>query len=903
MKLRINLALNLLVSLRIATAQTNPANTTEPLVCTPTDCLQGHNSLAAGIVVTTPFNSSTEQITLLPGTYTSNTFSSSSALLANTSFSNASFSPFSKQSTVSSSSPGFTTSGSLTSSSTFSVSVLPGLTAYSAPYYEGTPILHPPTNSSNSTSSSNSTQFSSLLLTSPSDSSPLYAVVSVGSQKLVVWESIPDLGALGVSFSTSGNLVELVNNGCTGGCSNTGGTCSTNGTCMCQSGWTGSSCSECLPGHFGPECQNCPVGCKECDDGLTGTGICLDSIASNSLILPSSCNCINGICEGNSTSSNCECNAGWTKASNGTQCAACSPGYYLASSGDCLACDPSCSECSSPSGTCQTCQSGLQPLSSSSTACTTATTALSNGTFITCPSRTFFSSSSNDCVSCNSMCETCYKEGSDGCLECREPNVLLEGVCVAMDEKTGVCDGRSSRLTNGAKGAAGWVYDNQKKVCDALPAQCSKGGISSFSTSSTREDLTCSSCVPGSFLVDGDCSDECPVGTTASKDGTTCEACDSTCSTCAPSLTSYCTSCDSSHLLLNGTCISSSTCPTGYFLSPSYTSPLFVSTSNSTTSACLPCHPDCETCSSTDPTVCLTCPSSSSRPVLNAQGKCVGACSRDEYWDSGKQKCIDCSSDCETCYGSGKDECLSCRGNSLRVKGGKCVERDDCTVVEGFGVCLKELVTVEARAQTEEKEEGKRKLPWWLILVIVLVVLLAIGGGVWWFRKREQKRRREHTKKFANDLGKNEVDKKLAALPYSVAYPPLPRSYSSSSPPSPLVLDKSPRSDLPLATQEVPLTPRFVLEDPSSPISPSPSSSFGSASHRPPHRQQASLNAPQPNRWSASSYGSKTSNAKSPKPLKPEETGGSFYSQRTFTTAAGNTLVVSSKNPFFRKAS
>jgi len=131
-----------------------------------------------------------------------------------------------------------------------------------------------------------------------------------------------------------------------------------------------------------------------------------------------------------------------------------------------LACDPSCAECSSPSGTCQTCQTGLQPLSSSSTACTTATTALSNGTFITCPDRTFFSSSTNDCVSCNSMCESCYKEGSDGCLECRSPNVLLEGVCVAIDSKTGVCDGRSSKLTNGVNGAAGWVYDNQKKICD-----------------------------------------------------------------------------------------------------------------------------------------------------------------------------------------------------------------------------------------------------------------------------------------------------------------------------------------------------------------------------------------------------------------------------------------------------
>ncbi|GAA5877543.1 hypothetical protein JCM16303_003371 [Sporobolomyces ruberrimus] len=877
-------------------AQTNQANTTEPLVCTPTECLQGHNSLAAGIVVTVPFNTSTEQVTLLPGTYTSSTFSSS--LLSNTSFSNtttAPFSPFSKQSTITPLSPGFTSTGSLTSSSTYSVSLLPGLTSYASPYYEGTPTYFPPTNSSSSYSSTTSAaQLSSLLLSS-SSTNPLYAVLSIGSTqpRVIVYESIPDIGSLGISGQSQANLIELVNGGCAGGCSSTGGFCASNGTCVCEQGWTGTTCSDCLPQHFGTQCQPCPEGCTDCDDGLTGTGLCLDPVASN-LTLPSACNCMSGVCQGNSTSSNCACNAGWTRASNGTQCAACSPGYYMSSSGDCLACDPSCASCSSPSELCQTCQPSLQPLSSSSTSCTTATTALSNGTFITCPSRTFFSSSSNDCVSCNSMCETCYKEGSDGCLECREPNVLLEGVCVAMDTKTGVCDGRNSKLTSGSN--AGWVYDNEKKVCDALPSKCSKGGISSFSSGSTRNQLTCSACLPGTFLVNGQCIDECPEGTTVSSDGTSCQNCDSTCASCRPSLPSYCTSCSaSSHLLLNGTCISSSSCPTGYFSSPS--SPI----SNSTT--CLSCHPDCETCSPTDPTTCLTCPIS--QPVLNDKGKCVENCQRGEYFDRGKGKCVACSGDCQTCYGGGKDECLSCGRDDLEVRGGKCVETDDCTVIEGFGVCLKELVTVEARSQAaqEKTEEGNRKLPWWLILIIILVVLLLVGGGIWWFRKREQKRRREHTAKFAQDLGNKEVDKKLAALPYSVAYPPVPRSYASP-PPTPHNLARSPNSDTPLATQEVPLTPRFILEDPSSPISPSPSSAFGSASHRPPHRQQASLHAPNTNRWSASSYGSKTSKIQPPQTtMQANDTGGSFYSQRSFTTAAGNTLVVNSKNPFLRKAS
>lgn len=68
------------------------------------------------------------------------------------------------------------------------------------------------------------------------------------------------------------------------------------------------------------------------------------------------------------------------------------------------------------------------------------------------------------------MCESCYGEGSEKCLECRLPNVLLEGKCVAMDSKTGVCDGRSSQLTKGTN--AGWVYDNEKKVCDGTFFLC-----------------------------------------------------------------------------------------------------------------------------------------------------------------------------------------------------------------------------------------------------------------------------------------------------------------------------------------------------------------------------------------------------------------------------------------------
>ncbi|GAA6029458.1 hypothetical protein JCM8097_003689 [Rhodosporidiobolus ruineniae] len=885
-----------LSSFAASNTSTASNSTLLPAVCTPDQCLVGANSLTAGVVVSSPINGSTQRVSLLPGTYSS---SSAAFTSSNSTTSSLASSVFSKSSTAFVSN-GFSASGSLSSaSSSYSVSLLDGLTAYTSALYQGTTsYIALPTNytSSNSSSSSSSNAsasahpsgISSLLLPA---SSSAYAVLTLGSSstRLVVWDSLPDVGEIKGGAGSGGvTVVDVQGTGCASPCAS-GGVCTASGKCACGTGWTGDTCNACATGFFGKSCEACPAGCKDCDDGLTGTGLCLDVVATN-VTLPSTCNCINGECASNSTTATCSCNAGWAKAANGTQCAACADGYYMTSGGDCLACDPSCATCSSPSGTCLTCQSGLQPSSSSSTKCITATTALNNGSFITCPSRTFFSSSADGCVDCNPLCESCFKEGTDGCLACRSPNVLLGGQCVAMDSKTGVCDASGAR-GNATAGATngGYVYDNSKEVCDALPAKCTAGAINNFSSSSSRSLLTCSACLPGSYLVDGECVSSCPSGTRVSSDGLSCEACSSSCATCSSTSASYCTSCTSSSaLLLNGTCITSSSCPTGYF-APS-----------TNTSTCLTCHPDCATCSGSS-TTCLTCPSS--RPVLTSSGSCVPTCASTEYWDTSKSACVACSSGCATCSGAGSDACLSCASGS-RLSSGKCVAAEDgCTWVDGFGVCLSDLVTVAATSAADEEVSAKWTMPWWLILVIVLVVVTIVGLALWWFRKREQKRRREHTRRFANELGNKEVDKKLAALPTHVAYPAvpaLPRSPSSPSNPAHLDLQRDAYTVIPLTPQHPSAHhARFVLEDPSSPISPAPSrSSYAPSEAVPPPRTGPT------SRWSASSFASSA--------IKPQRTGSSFASSaaastpplptsRTFTTKAGNTLTLNgfgSKNPF-----
>ncbi|BGP53831.1 hypothetical protein JCM8202v2_001403 [Rhodotorula sphaerocarpa] len=717
------LLLRLSVFVGAAPDTANSTGVDTAAVCTPDLCLVGANSLAAGVHVSTSWNGMTWQLALLPGTYTS----SASAFQARNASSPPS--PFGAGSTPSVST-GFGVSGSLSaaSSAAYSVSTEQGLTTYSSPLYQGTAThFAPPQDASiaNATSSDLPSHIESLLLSS--NTVAIAQFTNDRSSNSVLWDSLYDAGQLPSGAGSGGiNILDVQARGCAAACSS-GGVCTQNGTCACTPGFQGQSCA-------------CPSGCTDCDDGITGTGLCLDSTASN-VTLPC-----------------------WTTAAN--------------------ACDPSCASCSGPNATCLTCQSGLQPDSSDATKCVTATTASTNGTFVTCPERTFWSSSSSSCVDCNPLCESCFAPGADGCLSCRSPNVLMPngGGCVAYDSGTGVCNGAKA-LNATSTAASGWVYDNDKKVCDALPPKCAAGGINGFSSSSSRSDLQCSACLPGSFLVKGACVDTCPDGYMVSSDGKSCQ-------------------------------------------------------------------------------------------VLTFSGTCVATCSSNEYFD----------------------------------------EYFESNVIPGFGVCLEDLVTVAATSAATASVDKKWRFPWWGILAIVLVVLLLLAAGLWWFRKREQKRRRAHTAKFAKELGDKEVDKKLAELPVSVAYPPIPRADKASSPSASdhhLIPMTTAEDPVPLAAptsrghpQDVVLAPRFVLEDPASPISPSPS-------HFPPEKAGANLSTTRPaeadSRWSLSSYGSATTTTTTAakKTRKDPLRSGTAPSppsspppRKTFTTRAGNKLILQSKNPF-----
>ena len=157
-------------------------------------------------------------------------------------------------------------------------------------------------------------------------SSTIWVAVSSNNKRMVLWDSIPDTSQLPSTGSLS--ILDIQSTACSPPCSGSG-ICSASGKCACAAGFSGSSCESCAEGFFGPNCQPCPQGCSTCDQGISGSGRCLSPVTG---VLPSSCNCLNGVCESNGQ---CTCNVGWTTSNNGTACAQCSPGFYLKSPGYC----------------------------------------------------------------------------------------------------------------------------------------------------------------------------------------------------------------------------------------------------------------------------------------------------------------------------------------------------------------------------------------------------------------------------------------------------------------------------------------------------------------------------------------------------------------------------------------
>ncbi|KAH8103185.1 hypothetical protein DFH11DRAFT_1735039 [Phellopilus nigrolimitatus] len=694
------------------------AQETASVVCIAGQCVQGFTGLTLGAKLSAPGASTA--LLLLPGQYTESTnpqllhsiLTSNSASLAGSS--------------------GFANSTSI--SLPLSVQLNPGLAIYGAANYSSSATyiaLPTSANASNITAPFDASSFAL--------SSNTWAEVTSSGGRIVLWDAAPDLSQLPGSLSGL-TLAQLQSSSCSTPCAS-GGVCTSQGACACLPGFTGSSCEACESGFFGSNCLACPANCTTCDDGISGSGVCLKVQTETQ-----NCNCLNGQC---ASDGSCACNAGWADNTNGTKCASCAPGFFLSDDGSCKVCELGCTTCAASSGICTACENGFTLSSTDSTKCNPPTSATSTGTV--CPDGSF--SNGTACAACNTLCSTCSGAASTNCIVCGSGRYSFNGTCVEVDA-SGVCQ---TGLTSGN----GFVADNNKKECEACPEKCTACAISSFSVASTIDQAKCTACLPGFVLSSGQCVESCPSGTFLDpKDNVTCSACDSTCSTCAGSST-FCLTCANNKLASGGTCVTS--CPSNTF---------------SSSGACVSCHPDCATCSGTSFNQCASC--ASSRPVLS-NGRCLPTCSKTEFFDSASNACKSCDSSCASCSAAGASSCLSCASGNSVLRAGACVSatcESDTSVVSGLGACLSDLVSIPQSStsgtgsaasalpsitgiSSPTTNDGTKRtsLQWWEILLMALGCAFIILLLVMCWRRRARKRRAMRTQEFAKQ---KRLDDKLS---------------------------------------------------------------------------------------------------------------------------------------------
>ena len=134
---------------------------------------------------------------------------------------------------------------------------------------------------------------------------------------IIMWDPASDISSLPLP-SVPFNIVSIDAVGCLEPCTSAGKCNPYSAVCTCPSGFTGTLCEKCADKHFGPKCRPCPSNCTSCDEGISGSGLCLVPTRPE-------CKCKNGECD---DKGECKCLPGYGPSKNGTECALCMEGYF-----------------------------------------------------------------------------------------------------------------------------------------------------------------------------------------------------------------------------------------------------------------------------------------------------------------------------------------------------------------------------------------------------------------------------------------------------------------------------------------------------------------------------------------------------------------------------------------------
>ncbi|KAL4493949.1 hypothetical protein ABPG72_021966 [Tetrahymena utriculariae] len=475
-----------------------------------------------------------------------------------------------------------------------------------------------------------------------------------------------------------------------------------------------SNCKTCSSSGKPNNCQSCSGTLFLSTSGNTCTSNCLINEfknTSNNKCIPCHSSC--STCSGSSNNNCLSCSGSSYFNSVIKTCEpSCPDGTYPNSTGNiCSQCDSSCATCNGgTSSNCLSCTYPTRYFQPYSSQCVTKcnskykTNCLScsgsnffdsaaNSCVVSCPKGTYKNQSKNICSPCDDNCTTCNGPNTNQCLTCALPKYYQPstGQCVQQCNLNQYQDDLSVSCLNCHQSCASCFGGDQNNClsCQGSLYLATSGNI--CLTSCISSDKTnCLSCSGSNFFdsATNSCVVSCPKGTYKNQSKNICSPCDDNCTTCNGPNTNQCLTCalPKYYQPSTGQCVQQ--CNLNQ-----YQDDLSVS--------CLNCHQSCASCFggdqnncvscqgslylATSGNICLTsCISSDDSQCLTCilpkyyqslTGQCLNNCNTNQYQDDSSATCLNCNSNCESCFGGALNNCLSCSGSLfLDLSTNSCVQ-------------------------------------------------------------------------------------------------------------------------------------------------------------------------------------------------------------------------------------
>jgi len=421
-------------------------------------------------------------------------------------------------------------------------------------------------------------------------------------------------------------------------------------------GTTPFKCKVCPPGTYQPEpgmtyCESllCGLFCIACTDPQTCTKC--DETNAGLVLKNGACSCeasgysfaINPItgkpncvkchplcltCYGNLNTECKSCNSQMNAILQNENTCQCKAGYfYDEATASCLECSNLCKECKGPAFyDCLLCNKKTSiPVEGSPNKCVASCEVGFYKDYTDQPiCKSIFNSFGEYLkLGCHSDCKSCIGKNSYDCTECSNSNqMMLNGKCT-YDCGPGYYASPSRICLS--------IFSNYKIFIDCHESclECKTGSLSG-----------CTKCRLGKFLVNGQCVDQCPIGTY--QNITECLPC-VTCFTCTSK--EYCLSCQYPLMLFSNTHECLYPCPAGYY-------------GDEQTTTCKKCYFLCTKCH--DSTTCTECIEGY---TLDASGKCSQILCNDGFYQELRPKvqCLPCHKSCKKCSGPLRNQCIECK--------------------------------------------------------------------------------------------------------------------------------------------------------------------------------------------------------------------------------------------------